>query len=80
MFLYREHRELLADSMETVQEFQNKQELIDYLQIAFGNYTPIGIRDVTIEPYCYDERIGWDTHIVSLKGWGVFGFTDRKVE
>lgn len=42
---------------------------------------PFGIAvantDVTIEPHgAFDDRIGWDTHIVTIKDHGVVGFTD----
>lgn len=38
--------------------------------------------EVSVEPYAWDGRIGWDTHIVALKrpGWGVIGFTDGPVQ
>jgi peptidoglycan hydrolase-like protein with peptidoglycan-binding domain len=28
----------------------------------------------------WDYRIGWDTHIVTVDGYGVYGFTDGPVE
>ena len=81
MFKYRDHRELLVDSMETEREFESRSDLVEYLQrstdeFADGKYD---CRDITIESYGFDERIGWNTHIVSLEGYGVFGFTDGPV-
>ena len=32
--------------------------------------------EVKVEPYGFDSRIGWDTHMVSLKKGGVLGFTN----
>jgi hypothetical protein len=37
-------------------------------------------KDVTVVPYCFDARVQWDTHIVSLNGYGVFGFTDGPLQ
>lgn len=34
---------------------------------------------VKVEYYTLDERIGWDTHIVVIDGYGVWGFTDGPV-
>lgn len=82
-FKYRDHRELLADSMETVQEFDSREALIKYLQNSLDKYGAgkYDVDKIIIGKYgCgIDKRIGWDTHIVYLKGYGVFGFTDRSV-
>lgn len=32
--------------------------------------------EMRVEPRGYDSRIGWDTHIVTVDGWGVVGMTD----
>ena len=62
---YRDHRELLVDSMKTVRDVETLQDLRDHL----------GADNVLIEPYCWDRRIGWDTHIVSIGGCAC-GFTN----
>jgi hypothetical protein len=65
---YRPHRELLADSMAEIIEVGDRAGLIAYLA---RDLAPWGYRvsdeDVRIEPYCYDKRIDWDTHIVLLR-------------
>lgn len=38
-----------------------------------------GVEGVTVGHYIHDDRTGWRTHIVSLKGYGVCGFTDAPV-
>ena len=77
---FREHRSLLVDSMETVKEFDGKKDLIEHLQKdldrwGVGKYD---LSEITIEKYGngIDDRIGWDTYIVHLEGYGVLGFTD----
>lgn len=80
MFRYRDHRGGLAESMATVQEFSNKENLLHYLAISLGDYAKnVDINKTTIAPYRFDERIGWDSHIVHLEGYGVFGFTDQQI-
>lgn len=77
-FKYRDHRRLLGESMETVQTFDNRADLIAYLAGDLRRYSVTADADtILIDPYCNDERIGWnDCHIVWIKGWGVLGFTD----
>lgn len=77
MAKYRDHRGSLSDSMKTVQEFEVKADLTDYLQKdldKFGFKLKPG--DVKIRPYGHDSRINWNTHIVTIDHYGVAGFTD----
>jgi len=42
----------------------------------------LGIKDerrISVERYCYDSRIKWDTYVVTVDGQGV-GFTDGPVD
>ena len=73
MFLYREHRELLKDAMETVQSFHRADQLVEFVESIYGP------GEVKVEAYVWDDRIKWDTHIVTHNGNGV-GFTDGPVE
>jgi hypothetical protein len=80
MFKYRDHRGGLAESMATAQEFDSKESLLNYLDANYGEYSNnIDISKITIKPYKFDPRIGWDSHIVHLEGYGVFGFTDQQI-
>ncbi len=73
----RPHRELLEDSMIEIQEIEsNRDALLDWARKSFKGKELPDMDSMTIEYYCYDERIGWDTHIVYLPEWGVLGFTD----
>ncbi len=76
MIKYRDHRGSLAESMETVQEFETGEDLVDYLKK--DSSFPVFIHLVEIKHYCFDKRINWETHIVTVKGFGVMGFTDGK--
>jgi len=82
-FKFREHKGLLCDSIETVKEFSSKEDLVKHLQNKLdiwyvGKYD---LNKLIIEKYGegIDKRIGWDTYIVYLDGYGVFGFTDGPV-
>jgi hypothetical protein len=71
---FRFHRGTLAESLKTVCEISSKAELLAILTQEFG----FSIRDemVSIELYVYDNRIDWNTHIVTIRNYGVAGFTD----
>lgn len=76
----REHRGLLADSMETVKEIPNTmQAVLNEVNLSWSN-TPrkFCLDDISVKYYCYDERIKWDCYIVEIKGVGVHGFTDQR--
>lgn len=76
---FREHRSGLAESMETVVEIKDREELLAYIaKILYPWPTAPSVTPETVKvaPYHYDARIGWDTHIVTLEGYGVLGFTD----
>jgi hypothetical protein len=84
---YREHRGGLAESMATVIELADKAALIKYLRMSFDawnkqvpglehNFPRIDDDTVKVEKYHYDERIKWDTHIVTIEKFGPVGFTD----
>jgi len=80
-FLYRDYHGSFDRSMKTVQEFENREALVKYLQDDIDQFnTGRDCNNITIEPYGFDPRIGWDCHIVHLKGYGVFGFTNGPVE
>lgn len=78
----REHRGSLVDSMATVTVIEPTAEAIARLaSLAMLDYGVAFTADqVKIEWYCYDPRIGWETYIVTLEGYGVFGFTDGPLE
>lgn len=81
MTLFREHRGLLVDSMLTVREV-NLGDLRAYVADVTGGE----FHDVVVEPYgvdgkaFFDQRIGWNTYIVTAPGYGVLGFTNGPVE
>jgi hypothetical protein len=78
---YRPHRALLIEAMAEVVEFDDIDGLIAAMGKGLSWYPQqhLPTRDnVTVEPYCFDGRIGWATHIVSVNG-AVWGYTDGPV-
>jgi len=77
---FRWHRGGLAESMETVVDFDGTREgLVVLLKLdALPWFPALAPEHVKVERYTYDDRIGWDTHIVTVGGTAV-GFTDGAI-
>ena len=76
----REHRGLLSESMQTVQEIRDKAHLVEVLQASLE---PFGFHvdpaAVHVDPYVFDARIGCDTHIITIDHYGVWGMAEGPV-
>lgn len=76
----RQNRHTLEESMETTKEIAaSRNVLVREINNAFKPWVkhPIVTPDqVHVSYYGLDMRNGWDTYIVSIDGFGVFGFTD----
>ena len=73
----RPHRGSLEDSMQCVEELSGTlEDLVEFLNTGDvymnGHITPAMVK---VEPYMFDNRIGWDTYIITVKGRCV-GFAD----
>lgn len=71
--LFREHRGSLADSMETVVEVDSLKDLENWLNKIKDIYN---IENLKINWYTYDDRVDWDTYIVT--GEFRYGINDTK--
>lgn len=65
---------LLSEMMEKVVEISDFDTLIVFLQKNYSFLNPTK-NNVTIKPYVYDRRIGWDTHIICVSDKATF-FSD----
>lgn len=76
---YRPHRELLDESMREVIEIATLDELVRHMRGSVQDWYPPDllptIENVAVKPYTYDDRIGWNTYIVTVNGQA-WGFTD----
>ncbi len=79
-WLVREHRGGLADSMATVQAVRDMAHLV---VIIARTLVPDGVavrwEQVHVEPYVYDDRIGWNTHLITIDGHGVWGMANGPI-
>ena len=80
---FRPHRELLADAMAGMVTLPaTRQALADHYNANEGaaawGARPILPASIKVAPYGWDERIKWDTYMVSDDD-GVLGFTDGPV-
>lgn len=73
---FRWHRSTLAESMTTVVEIQTKADLVKIIADVFAEFGAVSDDDVVVEPYGFDKRMNWHSHIVTVKGLGPVGFTD----
>lgn len=80
MPVFRFHRGSREESMKTCRVVNNKKHLAELISrwnsatekestnddvVRIGSYC--STEDLVIIPYCFDERIGWNTHIVIRK-------------
>jgi len=74
---FREHRESLEDALKTVVEISPTREaLLKYINKIYNkNYT---IEKLDVKYYIFDERINWDTCIVTVDG-NTVGFTNMLI-
>lgn len=78
-FRFRPHRGSLADAMAEMREFATFEEMAAHIKAEWSHLADV--RDIEVEPYHYDARIQWDTHLVTgaLDDGKrvVLGYTDR---
>ncbi len=77
---FREHKGNLTDSMETVVDVADRKALTTLLRsrLEFYGFT-FSDEDLMVKPYRFDNRVNWNTHIVTIEDYGVVGFTDGPV-
>jgi hypothetical protein len=81
---FREHKGNLAESMETLVEFQDKQALVAHLRYLLRPFNfHVASKDVAARLYSTsgDKRIGWEkVYVVTIHGYGVIGFCNEAIE
>jgi hypothetical protein len=74
----REHRGGLDEAMQTVAEIEPTLEAIT-AEISSKIKRPVTPGSVHLRSIGFDRRTQWDTHIVTVDDWGVYGFTDGPI-
>lgn len=65
---YRPQRRSLAEAMACIVELPDRAALIARLAAELGPWGyAVEDADVRVTPYGFDARIGWDTHLVTLR-------------
>lgn len=76
----REHRGSLGDSMSTVVEIDATmaalQAHVKKVLAPFGKNATM----ITVTNQGFDARIDWNSHIIEVAGYGVFGYCDTSPE
>lgn len=76
----REHRGGFEESMGSVVQIDGSMEsLVQEIRSKIGKWVEVNLETVKVEKYVYDSRNGWDTYIISVLGYGVYGFSDGGV-
>lgn len=74
--LYRPHRGSLSKSMARVVEVNDLPQLVRHMRREVESWYPEDelptLENTKLERYCFDDRIGWETYLVTVKGqaWG----------
>lgn len=75
----RRHRGSIGNSMATAVPVTTLDQLVAIIQNDLAPYPAaprVTTETIHVKPYGYDGRIGWNTHIVMVDNYGVWGFTD----
>jgi hypothetical protein len=73
----RENRPTIDDSLSTTQEVEGREQMIRHIFDTLGKKGVIVTDEmVHLSHYGFDDRTGWDEHIIVVDRFGVFGFTD----
>lgn len=78
---FREHRGQFDESMKTIVDVSSYNELLEHARKILWPWY-VEVPRLEIKPYLFDDRPGWnaDTYIVTIPGYGVFGFTNGSVD
>ncbi len=77
----REHRGQLGDSLATTWRVKDKAELVTLIREQLSPFhVGLNPEQVQITPYGFDARCGWDTYLITVYGYGVWGMADGPVE
>ena len=65
--LYRPQRSTLDEAMENLKEFSSIDEMFNYL--VQDHRQAFNKDEIYISDYGYDERIDWQTYIITVSGY-----------
>jgi len=68
-------RTTIDESIETITVFHDYAELLDLLTSEYGDLSK---KHINIDYYCFDDRLNWDTYIITANG-EVIAYTDGPI-
>lgn len=78
--LYRPHKLLLSESMAELRKFDTVCEMLDWIvsneKEIYGR-DMFSKTDINFTYYCYDERVDWETFIVTVNKYGNENYLDK---
>lgn len=79
----RRHRGSYDESMATVVEIEPTRSAL--LQAIVESEEGLETESLTesmisVDHYGFESKSGWDAHLVTVRGWGIYGFTDGPLE
>ncbi len=78
---FREHRGALNDAMETLFEFETRAQLLAHCrQLLSRNGFQFSDPHMHFFYQGFDGRIGWNTYLIVIQGYGPIGYTDGIIE
>jgi hypothetical protein len=73
----RENRSTIQDSLATTLEVEGREQMVRHIFDRLGEKGVVVTDEmIHVTPYGFDDRTGWDEHIIVVERFGVFGFTD----
>lgn len=77
----REHRGSLADSMKTMRTVHGSEELVAVINASLAPFgVTVAPAAIVVMPYGRDIHTGWDTHLITIVGYGVWGMADGPID
>ena len=77
--LFRQHKGSLLESLDTATKVETLNDIENLPSVK--QIEGFGITlNLESEFYCYDDRIKWNTYIITSKSYGVIGFTNGEVK
>jgi hypothetical protein len=75
----RQHRGAYDESMATVREVKDREEMIAVIRESLRPYGfEVAPEQVHVRAYTHDVRNGWDTRIITVDGYGVWGYANEE--
>jgi hypothetical protein len=66
--------------METVQPVRDREHLVAVIRKSLAPFgKAIEPASITVEPYIFDGRVGWDTYLICIEGYGVWGMANGPI-